>query len=160
MVKRSAEWSVEDVSQVETAAARVKTTFEPFDAWMNDAMATTYSSFHGVCSEDRKRVTGVTYLGSAYRIMADIKRMRKQNRGVFVQIGSALAYRAIPLRSPYYGVKFATRGFADALRTKHVRSMNSRSPSRFGVMLTTPAASIWMFPSSYGTRASTRGSHR
>ena len=115
---------VADAAQVETAAAAVEAAFGPFDVWVNDAMATIYSPFSEISAEDYKRATEVTYLGAVYGTMAALKRMKQHDHGVIVQVGSALAYRAIPLQSPYCGAKFAIRGFTDALRSEllHDRS--------------------------------------
>jgi NAD(P)-dependent dehydrogenase (short-subunit alcohol dehydrogenase family) len=115
---------VADAGQVEAAAAAVEAAFGPFDVWINDAMATIYSPFEEISPEDYKRATEVTYLGAVYGTMAALKRMKKRDHGVIVQVGSALAYRAIPLQSPYCGAKFAIRGFTDAIRSEllHDRS--------------------------------------
>jgi NAD(P)-dependent dehydrogenase (short-subunit alcohol dehydrogenase family) len=115
---------VSDASQVEAAAAAVEEAFGPLDIWINDAMATIYSPFTEISPEDYKRATEVTYLGAVYGTMAALKRMKKRNHGVIIQVGSALAYRAIPLQSPYCGAKFAIRGFTDSLRSEllHDRS--------------------------------------
>ncbi len=115
---------VADAAQVEAAAAAIEASFGPFDIWINDAMATIYSPFEEISPEDYKRATEVTYLGAVYGTMAALRRMKKQDHGVIVQVGSALAYRAIPLQSPYCGAKFAIRGFTDAIRSEllHDRS--------------------------------------
>lgn len=115
---------VADAAQVEAAAAAVEAAFGPFDVWVNDAMATIYSPFSEISAEDYKRATEVTYLGAVYGTMAALRRMKQHDHGVIVQVGSALAYRAIPLQSPYCGAKFAIRGFTDALRSEllHDRS--------------------------------------
>ncbi len=109
---------VANAAQVEAAAETVEAAFGPLDVWINDAMATIYSPFSEISPEDYKRATEVTYLGAVYGTMAALKRMRWQDHGIIVQVGSALAYRAIPLQSPYCGAKFAIRGFTDALRSE------------------------------------------
>lgn len=115
---------VADADQVEAAAANVAAEFGRIDVWINNAMATIYSPFQKISSEDYKRATEVTYLGTVYGTMAALRRMTLQNSGIILQVGSALAYRAIPLQSPYCGAKFAIRGFTDALRSEllHDRS--------------------------------------
>jgi NADP-dependent 3-hydroxy acid dehydrogenase YdfG len=115
---------VADAAQVEAAAASVEATFGRIDVWINNAMATIYSPFHEIAAEDYKRATEVTYLGAVYGTMAALRRMKHRNEGLIIQVGSALAYRAIPLQSPYCGAKFAIRGFTDALRSEllHDRS--------------------------------------
>jgi len=77
-----------------------------------------FSPLHQITPEEFKRATEVTYLGSVYGTMAALKRMRPRNRGTIVQVGSALAYRGIPLQAPYCGAKFAIRGFLDSLRSE------------------------------------------
>jgi NAD(P)-dependent dehydrogenase (short-subunit alcohol dehydrogenase family) len=107
---------VADAQAVERAAARVEAELGPIDVWVNNAMATIFAPFERVTPEEFKRATEVTYLGCVHGTMAALKRMRPRNRGVVVQVGSALAYRAIPLQAPYCGAKFAIRGFTDSLR--------------------------------------------
>jgi NAD(P)-dependent dehydrogenase (short-subunit alcohol dehydrogenase family) len=109
---------VADAQAVERAAARVEAELGPIDVWVNNAMATIFAPFERVTPEEFKRVTEVTYLGCVHGTMAALKRMRPRNRGVVVQVGSALAYRAIPLQAPYCGAKFAIRGFTDSLRSE------------------------------------------
>lgn len=115
---------VADADQVEAAAMRIEAVFGGIDIWINNAMATIYSPFDRICAEDYKRATEVTYLGTVYGTMAALKRMKVRNHGLIIQVGSALAYRAIPLQSPYCGAKFAIRGFTDSLRSEllHDRS--------------------------------------
>ena len=87
-------------------------------------MVTVFAPVSEITPEEFRRVTEVTYLGTVYGTMAALRRMRPRDRGTIVQVGSALAYRAIPLQSPYCGAKFAIRGFTDSLRTElmHERS--------------------------------------
>ncbi len=86
--------------------------------WVNDAMASVFSPFSEITSEEYRRATEVTYLGYVHGTMAALRRMRRRDRGTIVQVGSALSYRAIPLQSAYCGAKFAIRGFTDSLRTE------------------------------------------
>jgi NAD(P)-dependent dehydrogenase (short-subunit alcohol dehydrogenase family) len=109
---------VADFEQVESAARAVEETFGSIDVWINNAMVTIVSPFKEVTPEEFRRVTEVTYLGIVYGTMAALKRMLPRNHGVIVQVGSALAYRAIPLQSPYCGAKHAVRGFTDSLRSE------------------------------------------
>jgi len=115
---------VADPATTETAAARTEETFGPIDVWVNHAMTTVFSPFHEMSGEDFKRVTEVTYLGFVYGTMAALKRMRPRNHGTIVQVGSALAYRSIPLQSAYCGAKHAIVGFTDSIRSEliHDRS--------------------------------------
>jgi short-subunit dehydrogenase len=109
---------IADPDAVEAAAERVENQLGPIDIWVNCAMATIFAPFHRILAEEYRRATEVTYLGFVYGTMAALKRMRSRNRGTIVQVGSALAYRAIPLQSAYCGAKFAIRGFTDSLRTE------------------------------------------
>ncbi|WP_424683034.1 SDR family oxidoreductase [Frateuria sp. YIM B11624] len=109
---------VSDADAVEAAAERIERELGPIDIWINDAMATIFAPVHEISPAEFRRATEVTYLGTVYGTMAALKRMRERNRGTIVQVGSALAYRAIPLQAPYCGAKFAIRGFTDALRVE------------------------------------------
>ena len=107
---------VADDAQVEAAAERVESELGPIDVWVNNAMVTVFGPLHALTPAEFRRVTEVTYLGTVYGTMAALKRMRPRNRGVIVQVGSALAYRSVPLQAAYCGAKSATRGFTDSLR--------------------------------------------
>lgn len=109
---------VADAAQVEAAAERIENELGPIDIWINAAMATIFSPVSEISAEEFRRATEVTYLGTVHGTMSALKRMRARNRGKIVQVGSALAYRAIPLQSAYCGAKFAIRGFTDALRVE------------------------------------------
>jgi NAD(P)-dependent dehydrogenase (short-subunit alcohol dehydrogenase family) len=107
---------VADESQVEAAAAAVEAKWGRIDVWVNNAMTTIFGPVSALKGEQIKRATEVTYLGAVYGTMAALERMRKRDRGVIVQVGSALAYRGIPLQAPYCAAKHALRGFTDSLR--------------------------------------------
>ncbi|HVX67249.1 MAG TPA: SDR family oxidoreductase [Bryobacteraceae bacterium] len=109
---------VADAAQVEAAAEAVERAFGPIGIWVNDAMATVFSPFLEITPEEFKRATEVTYLGTVHGTRAALKRMVPRDRGVIVQVGSALAYRSIPLQAPYCGAKAAVRGFTDSIRTE------------------------------------------
>jgi short-subunit dehydrogenase len=109
---------VSDPETTERAAAQTEAAFGPIEIWVNDAMTTVFSPFHQMAAEDFKRVTEVTYLGFVYGTMAALKRMRPRNRGIVVQVGSALGYRSIPLQSAYCGAKHAIIGFTDSIRSE------------------------------------------
>lgn len=109
---------VSDPAQVAQAAQAIEDRFGPLDVWVNDAMVTVVSPVEALKPEEVRRVTEVSYLGAVYGTMEALKRMRPRDRGVIVQVGSALAYRAIPLQAAYCGAKFALRGFTDALRSE------------------------------------------
>ena len=107
---------VADAEQVEAAADRVEAAFGPIDVWVNDAMVTVFGPVHAITAAEFGRVTEVTYLGTVHGTMAALRRMRPRNRGAIVQVGSALAYRSIPLQAAYCAAKSAVRGFTDSLR--------------------------------------------
>src|SRR5688500_8134368 len=110
--------------QVEAAAAAVEAQLGPIDVWINNAMVSVFSPVIEMTPEEFRRVTDVTYLGAVYGTLAALKRMVPRGKGVIVQVGSALAYRAIPLQSAYCAAKHALAGFTESLRTElmHDRS--------------------------------------
>ena len=107
-----------DADAVFAAADRAAAELGGIDVWVNNAMATVFAPFSEVTPEEFRRVTEVTYLGYVHGTMAALRHMRPRGRGTVVQVGSALAYRAIPLQSAYCGAKFAIRGFTDSLRSE------------------------------------------
>jgi short-subunit dehydrogenase len=109
---------VGDAKAVDAAADRVERELGPIDVWVNVAMATVFAPVHELTAEEFRRGTEVTYLGQVHGTMAALRFMRPRNRGSIVSVGSALAYRAVPLQSVYCGAKFAIRGFLDALRSE------------------------------------------
>ena len=109
---------VSDYDQVEAAAAAVEARFGEIDIWVNDAMATVFARFLDTEPDEFRRATEVTYLGAVYGTMVALRRMTARDRGMIVQVGSALAYRAIPLQAAYCGAKFGIRGFTDSIRTE------------------------------------------
>jgi short-subunit dehydrogenase len=115
---------VGDPEQIEQAAHRIEQTWGHIDVWVNNAMATVFGPVSQLTPAELRRATDVTFLGAAYGTMAALKRMRRSNRGIIVQVGSALAYRAIPLQAAYCAAKHGLRGFTDALRCEllHDRS--------------------------------------
>jgi NAD(P)-dependent dehydrogenase (short-subunit alcohol dehydrogenase family) len=106
---------VADHEAVERAAARVERELGPIDVWVNNAMLSVFSPVREMRAEEYRRVTEVTYLGYVHGTLAALKRMLPRDRGVIVQVGSALAYRGIPLQSAYCGAKHAVQGFHDSL---------------------------------------------
>ena len=109
---------VADPAQVEAAAEAVERELGPIDVWVNNAMTSVFSPVREMEPAEYQRVTEVTYLGQVYGALSALKRMRPRNRGTIVFVGSALAYRGIPLQSAYCGAKHATQGFFDSLRTE------------------------------------------
>jgi short-subunit dehydrogenase len=103
---------------VERAAAAVEERWHRIDIWVNAAMVTVFAPVKDMTATEYRRVTEVTYLGYVYGTLAALRRMRRQQAGTIVQVGSALAYRSIPLQSAYCACKAAVRGFTDSLRTE------------------------------------------
>ena len=109
---------VSDPEQVETAAQKVEETLGPIDIWVNNAMTSVFSPIKQMTAAEFKRVTEVTYLGYVYGTLAALKRMLPRDRGTIVHVGSALAYRSIPLQAAYCAAKHAVLGFFASLRTE------------------------------------------
>ena len=101
---------------VDAAASQVEKAFGPIDVWINDAMVSVFSPVREMTAEDYRRVTEVLYLGFVHGTLSALKRMLPRDRGTIVQVGSALAYRSIPLQSAYCACKHAINGFTDSLR--------------------------------------------
>ncbi|MFM0756012.1 MULTISPECIES: SDR family oxidoreductase [Paraburkholderia] len=115
---------VSDPTAVEAAATRAEAELGAIDVWVNNAMTTVFAPLQDISPDEYRRATEVTYLGYVWGTMSALRRMRPRNRGTIVQVGSALAYRSIPLQSPYCGAKHAIRGFTDSVRSElmHDRS--------------------------------------
>ncbi|HZD02288.1 MAG TPA: SDR family oxidoreductase [Actinomycetes bacterium] len=115
---------VADHEQVEAAASRTERELGPIDIWVNVAFTSVFAPFTEIRPEEFKRVTEVTYLGYVYATRTALDRMLPRDRGTIVQVGSALAYRGIPLQSAYCGAKHAIQGFNESLRCEllHRRS--------------------------------------
>lgn len=107
---------VADANAVERAASLVEGRLGPITTWVNVAMATVFAPVKDMTAEEYRRVTEVTYLGYVHGTLSALRRMRPRDRGTIVQVGSALAYRSIPLQSAYCAAKAAIRGFTDSLR--------------------------------------------
>lgn len=107
---------VADAQAVEDAAQTVEDQFGPIDVWINNAMVSVFSPVHQLTAEDVRRVTEVTYLGAVHGTLSALRRMKPRDRGVIIQVGSALAYRAIPLQAAYCAAKHAMQGFNESLR--------------------------------------------
>src|SRR5438445_90958 len=126
---------VADAAEVEAAAAGIEKKLGPIDVWINNAMVSVFSPALEMTPEEFRRVTEVTYLGAVHGTLAALRRMKKRNRGMIVQVGSALAYRSIPLQSAYCAAKHAVAGFTDSLRCElihdgsHVRVTMVQMPA-------------------------------
>ncbi len=116
---------VANSAAVEQAADSVERKLGPIDIWVNNAMASVFSPVKEMEPEEYKRVTEVTYLGVVYGTLAALKRMLPRNRGTIVQVGSALAYRSIPLQSAYCAAKHAVAGFTDSLRCELIHDKSN-----------------------------------
>jgi NAD(P)-dependent dehydrogenase (short-subunit alcohol dehydrogenase family) len=115
---------VTDAAAVDAAAEQIERELGPIDVWVNNATATVFAEFKDVTPDEFKRVTEVTYLGYVYGTSAALRRMLPRDRGTIVQVGSALAYRGIPLQTAYCGAKHAIQGFTESVRSEllHDRS--------------------------------------
>ncbi len=109
---------VAEAEQVEAAADAVEDAFGPIDVWVNNAMSSVFAEFTDVEPEEYRRVTDVVYHGTVNGTRAALKRMTPRDRGTIVLVGSALAYRGIPLQSAYCGAKHAIQGMFDSVRTE------------------------------------------
>lgn len=133
---------VADAAAVASAAERVVAEWGDIEVWINCAMVTVYSPVSDMRPEEYRRVTEVTYLlGYVHGTLAALKHMRTARAGTIIQVGSALAYRAIPLQSAYCAAKFAVRGFTDSLRSELI---NERVPIRL-TMVQLPAINTPQF---------------
>ncbi|HZD41847.1 MAG TPA: SDR family oxidoreductase, partial [Terriglobales bacterium] len=115
---------VANAEQVDAAAAAIEQNLGPIDIWVNNAMTAVFSPVKEMTADEFRRVTEVTYLGCVNGTLAALRRMLRRNSGVIVQVGSALAYRGIPLQASYCGAKHAIQGFTESLRCEllHDRS--------------------------------------
>src|SRR3954447_3164987 len=109
---------VADAGAVEHASQEIERQLGPIDVWVNNAMTSVFSPVKEMTADEFKRVTEVTYLGVVNGTLTALKRMLPRNRGSIVQVGSALAYRGIPLQAAYCGAKHAIQGFCDSLRAE------------------------------------------
>ena len=116
---------VSEPDQIEAAASKVEETFGPIDVWVNDAMASVFSPFKEMTPQEFKRVTEVAYLGFVYGTMSALHRMLPRDKGHIIQIGSALAYRSIPLQAAYCGAKHGIMGFTDSIRCELIHDKSN-----------------------------------
>jgi NAD(P)-dependent dehydrogenase (short-subunit alcohol dehydrogenase family) len=113
---------VADADAVFAAADEIAAEIGGIDIWINNAMVTVFGAVWQLTPDEFRRVTEVTYLGFVHGTMAALRHMRPRNRGTIVQVGSALAYRGIPLQAAYCGAKYAIRGFTDSLRSELIHA--------------------------------------
>jgi NAD(P)-dependent dehydrogenase (short-subunit alcohol dehydrogenase family) len=126
---------VADANAVEDAAETAERELGEIDVWINNAMVSVYSPIKEMPPEEFRRVTEVTYLGYVNGTLAALKRMLPRDRGVIIQVGSALAHRSIPLQSAYCAAKHAIMGFHESLLSEllhdgsHVRTTMVQMPA-------------------------------
>lgn len=113
---------VADLDQVEAAAERAEAELGPIDIWVNNAFAGIFAPFLEVTPEEYRRVTDVTYFGQVHGTRAALSRMLPRDRGSIVLVGSALAYRGIPLQAAYCAAKHALQGFQDSVRAELIHA--------------------------------------
>jgi short-subunit dehydrogenase len=113
-----AQTDVADEAEVERAADLIERELGPIDVWVNNAMVSVFSPIDQITPDELRRVTDVTYLGTVWGTLSALRRMKARDRGVIVQVGSALAYRSIPLQAAYCAAKHAVKGFSQSLRTE------------------------------------------
>jgi NADP-dependent 3-hydroxy acid dehydrogenase YdfG len=116
---------VSDADAVERAANQIEQELGPIDIWVNDAMVSVFSPVKEMEASDYKRVTDVLYLGFVHGTLSALRRMLPRDRGTIIQIGSALAYRSIPLQSAYCACKHAINGFTDSLRCELIHDKSN-----------------------------------
>ncbi|HEX5554623.1 MAG TPA: SDR family oxidoreductase [Chitinophagaceae bacterium] len=116
---------VSNAEEVEQAANQVEQQLGPIDIWINNAMVSVFGPFKKIEAAEYKRVTEVTYLGQVYGTAVALKRMLPRDRGTIILIGSALAYRGIPLQSAYCGAKHGIHGFFESLRSELIRDKSN-----------------------------------
>lgn len=132
---------VSDYNAVEKAAAQIENELGTIDIWINNAMVSVFGPLQKMTADEFKRVTEVTYLGQVYGTMAALKRMQPRNKGKIILIGSALAYRGIPLQSAYCGAKHGIHGFFESLRAELIHDKSNVQLS----MLQMPAMNTTQF---------------
>lgn len=130
---------ISDPEKMEEITDKVEREFGAIDVWINNAMNSVFAHFKDVTAQEFKRVTDVTYLGTIYGTMSALRRMRQRDKGSIVFVGSALAYRGIPLQSAYCGAQHGIQGFYDSLRTEllHEKSNIKTSMVQLPAMNTT-----------------------
>ncbi len=132
---------VADHAAVEAAVERVEAELGPIEVWVNVAFSSVFARFEDITAQEYQRATEVAYLGYVWATMAVLPRMKRRGRGTIVHVGSALAYRGIPLQTAYCGAKHALQGFHEALRCE---LLHEHSPVRV-TMVQMPAVNTPQF---------------
>ena len=109
---------VADPEAVQRAAEQAEAELGPVDVWVNAAFSSVFAPFGEISAAEFKRITEVSYLGFVHGTQSALRLMRPRDRGAIIQVGSALAYRGIPLQSAYCGAKHAIQGFNESLRAE------------------------------------------
>jgi NAD(P)-dependent dehydrogenase (short-subunit alcohol dehydrogenase family) len=109
---------VADGAAVDLAAEHMAAELGPVDVWVNNAMVSVFAPAWEITAAEYRRVTEVNYLGTVHGTLAALRQMRPRGHGTIVEVGSALAYRGIPLQAPYCASKHAIEGFVESLRTE------------------------------------------
>ncbi len=116
---------VSQFDQVEAAAEAAERQFGPIDLWINNAMVSMYSPFMKMTADEFKHIVEVTFLGQVHGTRCALERMMPRDRGVIIQVGSALAFRSIPLQSAYCASKHAIQGFTESLRSELIHEKSN-----------------------------------
>ncbi|GAB3083675.1 SDR family oxidoreductase [Pedococcus soli] len=130
-----------DPEQVQEAVTRIEAELGAIDVWVNVAFTSVFSRFEHITPAEFTRVTQVSYLGYVYATMAVLPGMKARGRGTIVHVGSALAYRGIPLQTAYCGSKHAIQGFHESLRCE---LLHDKSPVKV-TMVQMPAVNTPQF---------------
>ena len=128
---------------MDAAAGRVERELGPIDVWVNNAMVSVFSPVKEMTAADYRRVTEVTYLGFVHGTLSALRRMLPRDRGVIVQVGSALAYRGIPLQSAYCAAKHAVQGFTESLRCELIHDRSNVKVSMIHLPATNTPQHSW-----------------
>lgn len=141
-----------DPEQVQAAAQRSERELGAIDVWVNVAFSSVFARFDQIKPDEYRRVTEVSYLGRVYGTMAALSLMKPRDRGTIVQVGSALAYRGIPLQTAYCGAKHAIQGFHEALRCELLHEGSNVHVTMVQLPASTRRSSPGCSPACRGTR--------
>jgi NAD(P)-dependent dehydrogenase (short-subunit alcohol dehydrogenase family) len=134
---------VSKFEEVQAAADRAERELGPIDLWVNNAMVSMYSPFIEMSPEEFRHIVDVTFLGNVYGTHCALKRMRSRDRGMIIQVGSALAFRSIPLQSAYCASKHAIHGFTESLRCELIHQKSNIRISTVNMPALNTTQFIW-----------------